>query len=460
MNVNAPSIANPLIEGNITKSIFRLALPVVASTALHNVFHIADTWWISRFLGKEATAAMGSSGFLVWGVFSLGTMVSVGVHAMVARFTGAGDRRTTGEAAYQGFIIAAAFSIIIAVLGLSFRGPLFAFLKTEEAVTGFARDYLQVILSGAGTVFLFVLITGIFRALGDTTTPLLLLLAAGLINFFLDPMLILGWGPFPKLGIVGAAVATVFSRTMGVAMGLYLLLRYRGDGKIDWHISRWRPSFKMHWRIIRIGFPSSLAGFLFCVVYMFLIRLIADVAGDHKTATVAALTIGFRVESLSFMWAIGFSSAAATLVGQNLGAGKPDRAAKCAWQSAGFLCAIVSVVGMAMVVFSKSLVSIFIDDPEVIRIAASYVVVMGIIQVPQSLAGVLRGAFSGAGNTLPNLLINAPLNFARVPLGYLLAGPLGWGIYGIWWAIGISSVTKGITMGAWFYRGKWKHHEV
>lgn len=458
--IEEPLLVNPLTEGSITKSIFRLALPVIASTALHNIFHVADTWWVSSQLGAEATAAVGSSGFFVWGIFSIGLMASDGVNAMVARFTGAGDRRMTGEVAYQGMILAMVVSLVVMFLGFAFKQPIFGFLQTEESVTQLAYQYLDIIISGVSTVMMFVVITAIFRAIGDTSTPLLLLVFAGSMNFFLDPLLMLGWGPFPRLGVRGVAFATVISRSCGVVLGLYLLCRYRGDGKIDWRLTQWMPNVKLYLRILRIGVPSSLAGLLFCVVYFCLLRVISIVSPEHKTVAVAALTIGFRVESFAFMWSAGFSTAAATLVGQNLGAGQPDRAEKCAWRSALTLCTITGTAGVFMMLFPTQLVGFFSKDPEVISRAASYVWVMGVIQVPQSLSGVLRGAFAGAGNTLPTLLIDAPLNFARVPLGYLLAIPFGFGLQGIWWAIGLSNVGKGITLSAWFARGRWKHHEV
>ncbi|HNT34892.1 MAG TPA: MATE family efflux transporter, partial [bacterium] len=423
-------------------------------------FHVADTWWVSRFLGAEATAALGSSGFFAWAIFSIGMMASDGVNAMVARFTGAGDRRMTGEVAYQGFVLAMIVSMVVMVAGFAFKQPIFGFLQTEDSVTTLAYQYLDIIIWGASTVMLFMVVTAIFRAIGDTTTPLILLVFAGSMNFLLDPLLMLGLGPFPRLGVQGAALATVISRLFGVVFGVYLLCRHRGGGKVDWHLPQWMPNPRMYLRILRIGIPSSLSGLLFSLVYFCLLRVIAQVSPENRTVSVAALTIGFRVESFAFMWSAGFSTAAATLVGQNLGSGKPDRAEQCAWRSALTLCLITGTAGVFMMIYPKQLVGLFSKDPDVIVRAASYVWVMGVIQVPQSLAGVLRGAFAGAGNTLPTLLIDAPMNFARVPLGYLMAIPLGLGLQGVWWAIGLSNVGKGLTLSAWFSRGRWKHHKV
>jgi putative MATE family efflux protein len=458
---NAARIAeDPLLSGNITRAILTLALPVVAATALHNLFHIADLFWVSKFLGKEPTAAVGSSGFILWGIFSLGNMAATGSSAMVSRFTGARNPRMTGEVVFQGLLLAFLLSFVVAAGGFLLRGPIFSFMRTDATVVGIARGYLTVLFLGVPSELLFIVVTAIFRAIGDTRTPLILLVLAGLFNFIFDPLLMLGIGPFPEMGVVGTSVATVISRSLGVTAGLYWLIKKRGGGRIDWHIPQWSPNISMFVRILKIGIPSGLAHVLFCVVYVALIRVINDVTGDHGTASVAALTLGFRVESLAFMWSMGFSTAASTLVGQNLGAGQPDRAAECTWRAATMLCTISGTIGIFLVLFPKQLVGILSDDPEVIIRAAAYVRIMGFIQVPQSLANVLRGAFSGSGNTLPTLLIDAPLNFARVPLGYFLAVPMGLGLSGIWWAIGISSLSKGLGTWAWFSRGRWKYHQV
>jgi putative MATE family efflux protein len=212
----------------------------------------------------------------------------------------------------------------------------------------------------------------------------------------------------------------------------------------------------MVWRILRIGIPASSAWILFSVVYLFLNKIVAL----FGTEAIAALGIGNRMESLSFHACMGFSIAASTLVGQNLGAQKPERSAQAAWQSAGIAVLITGLVGVMFFAFPKYIASFFISDPRVIGITIWYLKIVALSQIFMALEIVLEGAFAGAGNTIPPMTVSIAGSLARIPLAYLMAVHWGMGIIGVWWAITSTSIVKGIVLTYWFSRGRWKTQKI
>jgi putative MATE family efflux protein len=286
-----------------------------------------------------------------------------------------------------------------------------------------------------------------FRAAGDTRTPFVLLGLSLAANAVLDPLLILGPGPFPRLGIQGAALATLLTRGGGAILG-YVWLRRR-----HW-IERSRPDPGLIGRMAWIGLPVAAGGATFSAVYILLTRI----TSRFGTAALAALGVGHKVESLSYMACIGFGMAAATAVGQNLGAGSPRRAEESGRVALGYALAVTTVVGLAFLFVPRQLVGLFTEAPSVIDTGAVYLRVVSVAQLFMAIELVLQIAMEGAGYTVAPTIASVSLTVLRLPLAALLVGPLG--VAGVWWAIGLTSVARGAAM-AWIWRRcRWRERTV
>jgi len=443
-NLNSETKTKPdLTTGSITRSIFYLAGPAVATMFLETAFSIADIFWVGK-LGAVSLAAVISSTFLIWIIYSLVGAISIGVTALVARFIGAKQPDQAAYSARQAYL----FSILFAKWA-------FILMGTAPDVTHLGVRYLRIIFAGAISFFILDVLAAIFRASGDTKTPMLVIMASLGLNIVLDPILIFGWGPFPRMGTDGAALASIFSQ--GVAGVLFILLIIRGKLAFKFSLlPKLDLDFSMVWRILRVGIPASSAWILFSIVYLFINKIVAL----FGTEAIAALGIGNRMESVSFLTCFGLSIAASTLVGQNLGAGKPERSAQAAWQTAGIAVLVTGFVAIMFFTFPRQIASVFISDPEVVEIGIGYLRILAISQVFMALEIVFEGSFGGAGNTIPPMLVSIPGSLARIPLAYLLAVHWGIGINGVWWAIALTSIAKGIVLTYWFSRGGWKTQKI
>jgi putative MATE family efflux protein len=443
-----------LTTGSITRGIFYLAGPAVATMFLETAFSIADIFWVGK-LGAVSLAAVISSAFLIWIIWSLVGAISVGVTALVARFIGAKQPHQAAFSARQSYLFAIFLALAITIAGILFTKWPFVLMGTEPDVTQLGIRYLRIIFIGAVFFFLIDVFSAIFRAAGDTKTPMLVIGGSLALNIVLDPILIFGLGPFPRMETAGAALASIFSQAVGSSLFIWLIAR----GKLGFRFSL-LPALKldlsMVWRILRVGIPASSAWILFSVVYLFLNKIVAL----FGTEAIAALGIGNRMESLSFHACMGFSIAASTLVGQNLGAEKPHRSSQAAWQAAGFAVMVTGFVAVMFLAFPKQIASFFISDPRVIGIGIGYLRIVALSQIFMALEIVFEGAFAGAGNTVPPMTVSIAGSLARVPLAYLLAVDWGMGISGVWWAITATSIVKGIVLTYWFSRGRWKTQKI
>jgi putative MATE family efflux protein len=466
-------------DGPLMPVILRLAWPVVIMMYLQGAYNIIDTIWVGQLLGKFALAGIATGGFVLWSIFGLTSLVSVGISAMLARRIGEGNLPEAEYVAAKGIQYALLLSIAVGATLWFLVPALFGLMGTNAEVTELGTRYLRVILLGCPLIFLSFSIQRIFQAEGDTVTPMWLMFFTLIINTILDPVLMLGLFGLPKLGIAGAALATVIAQLLMVVSGIWLLRRrLRFDTKRLLHpVLRYVPhslpvittgrlrlrfahNLSMDWRLListlRIGLPNATSQVLFPLVYMIITRLPAAYGPQY----IAALRIGHTVEGISFFLALGISIATATCVGQNLGANKPVRAARAAWIATGIVVAILFVFSVLFFAFSRQVGSVFSPDLETILASATYLEILAFSQVFMGIEMVLEGAFSGAGNTVPAMVISVPLNLARIPVAYLLAGTFGLGINGVWWSISGSSIAKGLVMAFWFSRGRWKRKKV
>ncbi len=437
--------AQPLIALPLPRAILRLAWPAMASMLLVNVFNLVDAFWVGR-LGTDALGGMTASAFLVWCFHSVGLLVANGVSALVARRVGAGQPAEAGVAGGQGLLLALGLAAVVTTVGLAAQGPVLQAMGVSPAVRAAGVAYLTPILYGFGAVTLWFALEAHYRGSGDTRTPMLVLGGALALNALLDPLLIFGLGPLPALGIAGAGWATAASHLASVAAALRLL---RGR---DIRPRLRPPDGAVLWAMIRVGTPVALTALLFSVIYLLLTPIIAR----YGSAAVAAVGLCHRVEGLVYFTCVGFAAAATTLVGQHLGAQNPSLAERAAWWATGACAAVLVLPIVAFVAAAPGIISLFSGDPAVAGYGVSYLRVVAPFDLFMSLELTLEGAFIGAGWSLPPMLVGVPLTAARVPAAHLLSARWGLGAEGVWWAIGLSTLGKGLLTAWWFRRGGWK----
>jgi putative MATE family efflux protein len=454
--VTATAASNPILHsGNVDRLVLGLAWPVFLTRLVHTLFHLANLAWVGH-LGPAAIAAVTTSIYVFWTYHSLAQLLAIGAASLIARHVGGGDRTraaaTAGQAVFASFLL----GTLLLLLGVFGAAPLFELVTTDAEVRAAGIDYIRIVALAAPATFVFFAAESIYRGDGDTKTPMRVLLVTLALNIALDPFFILGIGPFPKLGVAGAAFVTMGVQWLGAAIYLVLFLRHRAPFPLRALFARFRPRWPVIRSLAAIGAPITVIGILFSVVYLWL----AKVAAGYGTPIMAALGIVNRIEGLSFLTAAGFSVAATTLVGQNVGARQLDRADRLARRARTWSVWVTLAYGVLFLVLPEPLLRLFTDDPIVIERGALFLRIVALAQPFQGAEIALEGALAGAGDTRPAMLIAVPLSLIRIPLIVLLAGPLGLGAVAIWWTITATAILRGVLLEAWFRTGRWRRrHE-
>ena len=439
--------AGALTVGPLRPVVLKLAAPAVAMMACNFSFNLIDTIWVGRLIGPAALAAVSTAGFYVWVLLALGEMVEVGLIAVAARRHGEGRPDAAARAAGAAVLSALAAGAVVSLLGLALTSALFRFMGVPGDVASLGHAYLDTWLLGGPLVFGFFAIEATFRASGDTRTPFLLLMSSVLLSVGLDPLLIAGVGPFPRLGVEGAALASVMVRGGGFLIGIGIALR---RGLIHLEAPDWRavPT------VVRVGAPLSIAGVLLSVVYMWLTRY----TSRFGTAALAALGVGHKVEGLGFIAISGFALSASALVGQNLGADQEARARQAVRMTVGYCLAVTTATAAAFLAIPRLLVAVFTVDPAVIADGSLYLRVIAFAQIGQTFEIILEGALAGAGYTLWPQIASTTLTLLRVPLGAWWSGAIG--LLGIWLALSVTAIARGIVMTLFWLGGAWRRSVV
>jgi putative MATE family efflux protein len=427
--------------------VLRLAAPAVAMMACHFSFNLIDSIWVGRLIGPAALAAVSTAGFYVWVALSLGEMVEIGLTALAARRHGEGDPERAARAAAAAVAYAVVAGLVVSVAGWLLGGWMFQLMTVPPEVARLGRAYLSTWLLGGPLVFGFFAIEATFRAAGDTRTPFVMLGGSVLVSIVLDPLLIAGVGPFPRLGVEGAALASVMVRSGGFLLGLGIALR-RGLLRVA------APDWGALPTIVRIGAPLSLSGVLLSVIYMWLTRF----TSQFGTPALAALGVGHKMEGLGFIAISGFALAASALVGQNLGARQEGRAREAVRLTIGYCLAVTVTTALAFLIIPDRLVALFTSDPQVIRDGVLYLRVIAFAQIGQSFELILEGALAGAGYTFWPQVASTSLTALRIPLAAWWSRPLG--LLGIWLALSVTAIARGVAMVLFWNGGKWRAAKV
>ncbi len=434
------------------RGLWRLALPMVLSGALHDAFTLADLYFVSRLEGDAPVAALTVCGNILAFVILMAMGIGTGTTALVAHFVGKEDYENADVATVQTLVLGVLASIPVLVIGLMGSGAVLSLFSLEPPVVEAATGYLRI--SFACSVFMFVSV-GLCQALygaGDAVTPFRALLVTNVINIALDPLLIFGWGPFPAMGINGSAAATVASRAL-LALLLALHLLY---GRSTIHLRRGAAKLNPRFmrRILYIGVFASGQVFMRQFSLILLTRLVAG----FGTAALAAYGIANRLRFMVIGPGAGLSNVGAVMVGQNMGAGKPDRASKAGWETVKHYLAFAVPAAIGYIVFAPRLIGIFSNNADVIGIGSVYLRFLGVTFPFVATSVVLARAMSGAGDTFaPAVLTAIGQLLLRVPAAYLLALTLAMGPMGIWLGINASEVVQAVLMALYFHGGWWQN---
>lgn len=441
-------------EGHVGHAIVVLAIPMVMEMSMESLFAVADVFFVSQ-LGADAVATVGLTESLLAIVYSVAMGLCIGATATVARRIGEKDAGGAAVAAVQVLVVGVVVSAVMGVFGAMNARRLLALMGAEPAVLGGSATFTVIMLGGNAAIVLLFLNNAIFRAAGDAAIAMRVLWIANGINLVLDPCLIFGLGPFPELGVVGAAVATTTGRSTAVLIQLFVM--FSGRGRVTVAVRHLRFVPDVMWAVCRLSGTGLFQILVHTTSWIGLVRVISS----FGSPALAGYTIGIRTILFAILPSWGLSNAAATMVGQGLGAGKPERAEQAVWTACRYNMVFLGLVSVIFVVFTPTIVGIYTDDAEVAGHAVNCLRIVSLGFVFYAYGMVLTQSFNGAGDTWTPTWINVACFWLwEIPLAWLLALQLGFGAAGVYTAIMIAFSTLAVVSAVIFKRGKWKMKRV
>jgi putative MATE family efflux protein len=442
------------VKAEDRRRIIALAWPAVLANLMYTVVSLIDLIMVGS-LGAEAVAAVGLGGLLIWVSYGVMASVATGTTALVARFIGAGEKRNSEKVLAQSFVLVAGFSIFITASALIYSEKILVFIGAERVVAELGGIYLRAVFLATVFIFLSFVAEGALRGAGDTKTPLKIDLIINGINLCLDYLLIYGNFGFPKLGVLGAGIASASAFTVGAL--LYFMVLMSRKYVLSFELSDLAIDFGMMRRILRIGVPSSMEK----LIMSGSMTVYASIIVGFGTIPLAAHQIGLRIEALSFMPGIGFAVAATALVGQNLGANERKKAYAMGWETSKLCAGLMSLIGVILFLFPHGFILLFTRDEGVLELGVLYLRLVAISQPALALTFVLAGALNGAGDTRWVMYTTIfGLWFFRLPLAYFLGITLGYGVFGAWIAMIIDIFVRSLALGYRFKSKKWMEVKV
>jgi putative MATE family efflux protein len=421
---------------------------------LESLFAVVDVFWVGR-LGANAVATVGLTESLLSLIFAVGIGLSMSTTAMVARRIGEKDPEGAAVAGVQAIVLGLITSVAIGIPCFIYAPQLLRLMGASNDIVTMGGGYARIALGGSGAILLLFLNNAIFRGAGDAAIAMRLLWVSNLINLVLDPCLIFGWGPFPRLGVTGAALATFTGRSIGVGYQFYRLLC--GTERIRILRQQLRVNWSVLLRLVRV----SLTGILqFAIAHTSWIGLVRIVSVFGASA-LAGYTIAIRIVVFAILPSWGLSNAAATLVGQNLGAGKPERAEQAVWRTGLYNMLFLGSLGIFFVFFAEPIVRLFTQDPAVVPLAATCLRIVSYGNIGYAYAMVMLQAFNGAGDTVTPTIVNFfGFWLLEIPLAYWLAISMRLQSNGVFYSIVIAEGSIAVASAVLFKRGKWKAQRI
>src|SRR5216117_1487750 len=437
-------------SGPIGRAIILLAVPMVLEMVMESVFAVVDVFWVAH-LGSNAVATVGLTESILTLVYTTAMGLSIGVTAMVARRIGEKNPAGAAEAAVQGIALGVIAAVLIGIAGVLLAPRLLAVMGASPDVIALGHNYTRVMLGGNIVILLLFLINAIFRGAGDAAIAMRVLWLANSINIVLGPVLIFGVGPFPRLGLMGAAIATTIGRGTGVLYQLYRL--WRRDGRVV--IRREQIALKpaVMKTLLRLSGTGTFQVFIGMASWIGLTRINASFGAEG----LAGYTIAIRIIIFALLPSWGLANAAATMVGQALGAGKPERGEQAVWRAAFYNLVFLCAAGLVFIAFANPIANQFTDDPTVVSIAAQCLRIISYGYVFYAYGMVLTNSFNGAGDTWTPTWLNLFCFWLwEIPLAWVLARHFNLGPQGVAWAVTIAFSTLAVASAVLFRRGRWK----
>lgn len=436
--------------GPIGRALGLLAIPMMLEMAMESVFAVVDIAFVSR-LGTDAIAAVGLTEALITVLYAVAIGLGMGVTAMVSRRIGAKDPDAAAQVTGQAILVGGVLAVAIGILGVNYAADLLRMMGASEGVVAKGQGFTAMLLGGSASILYLFLLNAAFRGAGDAPVALRSLTLANAINIMLDPCLIFGLGPFPELGVTGAAVATTIGRGIGVVYLAYYLFADRG--RLRFTVLHLNPVPALMLRMIRIS-VGGIGQFLISTSSWIAIMRVVALYGS---APIAAYTVALRLVEFALLPAWGLGNAAATLVGQNLGAGKPDRAERSVWRAAKYNAMFMAAVGIVMIALAPQIVSLFSSEPDVIRYGTSCLRILGVGYPMYAVGMIIIQALNGAGDTTtPSMMNFICFWLLQIPLAYWLATAVGLGPNGVFTAIVIAESALTAIGVLVFRKGKWQ----
>lgn len=442
-------------EGSIRKAVILLAIPMMLEMIMESVFAVVDIFFVSH-LGKHATSTVGLTESVITIVYSLAIGISMAATAMVARRVGEKNYKGANQAGMQAIILAIAITVMISLFGVYFADDILRLMGAEEETVKTGTTYTRIIMGGSVVIMLLFLINGIFRGAGDAMIAMKSLWVANICNIILCPILIRGLGPIPAFGLTGAALATTTGRGIGVLYQLYHL--FKGNGIIRFHIGQMKPVASILKSLVTIAWPATLQFLIGSGSWIVLASLVVKTGQSDASA---GYQIAIRIIMFFLLPAWGLSNAAATLVGQNLGAGNPLRAEQSVLKTAKYNALFMGVVTLVFMIFAEYIISFFTTDPSVVEYAVSAMRFISAGYIFYGIGMVMANALNGAGDTRTPTIINLfGFWFFQIPLAWLLAKTMGYGPKGVFIAVPVAETA--ISLASWYFfkKGRWKQIKI
>ena len=439
---------------NLNRAILLLAIPMVLEMVLESLFAVTDVFWVGR-LGANAMATVGITESMLALVFAIGLGVSMSTTAMVARRIGEKDPEDAAIAGVQAVVVGLAISLVLGIPAGIYAPELLRAMGASPEIVASGSGYARIALGGCGAIIMLFLNNAIFRGAGDAAIAMRLLWVSNIINLVLDPCLIFGLGPFHRMGVTGAALATFTGRSIGVLYQFYRLLK--GTERIHILARHLRLNVRVMVKLLRVSFTGMLQFAIANASWIVLVRIISI----FGAAAVAGYTIAIRIVVFFILPSWGLSNAAATLVGQNLGAKRPDRAAQAVWQTGFYNMVFLGMIGVFFIVFATPVVKLFVSDPAVVPIAAIALRTFSCGNIGYAYGMVMLQAFNGAGDTLTPTIVNF-FGFwvLELPLAWWLAVNMHWRAEGAFLSIVIAECSIAAAGIVLFRRGRWARQQI
>ena len=440
--------------GNLNRAILLLAVPMVLEMVLESLFAVVDVFWVGR-LGANAVATVGLTESLLSLVFAVGIGLSLSTTAMVARRIGEKNPEGAAVAGVQAIVLGLATSLAVGIPCFIYAPQLLRLMGASNDIVSMGSGYARIALGGCGAILMLFLNNAIFRGAGDAAIAMRLLWVSNIVNLILDPCLIFGLGPFPRLGVTGAALATFTGRSIGVGYQFYRLLR--GTERIHILTRQIRVNFSVLLRLVRVSLTGILQFAIAHTSWIGLVRIVSV----FGAAALAGYTIAIRIVVFLILPSWGLSNAAATLVGQNLGAKKPERAEQAVWRTGFYNMLFLGSVGVFLVLKAEPIARLFTQDPAVAPLAATCLRIVSYGNIGYAYGMVMMQAFNGAGDTVTPTIVNFfGFWLLEIPLAYWLAIPMRLHSNGVYIAIVIAECSIAAASAVLFKRGKWKGQKI